>query len=416
MGGTFNLFLPQFPNSMKLFFLLPCLLLLQHLNAQKLLKGIVLDAERNAPVSKASIFLSNTSVGTMANDEGRFQLYVPAGKFDLIVSSIGYSTFSAPINATEITDSAIVLKLKLKAPDLEEIVIEPYEKDGWQKWGKWFTDNFIGTSEYSRDCRIVNPEVLKFRNSKKSNALLVVAIAPLLIENNAFGYRVTYQLESFHFDFKTHYLLYTGYPFFEAMQGSDRKQRAWEKNREDAFSGSMLQFMRALYRNRLAQEGFEVRRLQKFQNAEKERVRMVYKRSMAADNHGRIISTINSDSTAYYNRIMKEADYKSSIGNHLLSGDSIAYAIDSTLAGLDFPDYLLVTYKNKSVPYEFKQLYPKSNDAVMSEITLINSKPVEVLANGSYFNPEDLLSNGYWAWWEKIGTMLPFDYQQPPKK
>ena len=52
---------------------------------------------------------------------------------------------------------------------------------------------------------------------------------------------------------------------------------------------------------------------------------------------------------------------------------------------------------------------------MMSELLLINGRPVEVLANGSYFNPEDLLSSGWWGWWEKMGTMLPFDYQPPLK-
>jgi hypothetical protein len=63
------------------------------------------------------------------------------------------------------------------------------------------------------------------------------------------------------------------------------------------------------------------------------------------------------------------------------------------------------------VPAEFKQTFPRSSDALQSEITLLNGKPVEVFANGAYFNPQDLLSSGYWGWWEKIGTMLPFDYQ-----
>ncbi|HEY0041167.1 MAG TPA: hypothetical protein VGB71_10920, partial [Flavisolibacter sp.] len=68
-----------------------------------------------------------------------------------------------------------------------------------------------------------------------------------------------------------------------------------------------------------------------------------------------------------------------------------------------------------NVPTEYKQLFPRSADYLMSEINLINGKPVEVLANGSFYHPEDLLSSGYWGWWEKIGTMLPFDYQSTKK-
>jgi hypothetical protein len=199
------------------------------------------------------------------------------------------------------------------------------------------------------------------------------------------------------------------------MTGSDRKKRGWEKAREDVYYGSMLQFMRAVYRNRIKEEGFEVRRMKKVPNAEKQRIRSVYRNSVRPDENGRMVSVVNRDSSAYYNHIMSQEDFKRVIGQDILPGDSIAYAIDSSVAGLYFDDFLLVIYKNKSLPAEFRQLFPKSSDAVMSEITLINAQPIQVYANGSYYNPEDLLSSGYWGWWEKMGTMLPFDYQ-PSKK
>lgn len=382
--------------------------------AQKLLKGVVLDAEKNTPVPKASVFLNNTSVGTTADNEGAFSFWLPAGRYELIVSSVGYATHNRSINTADAADF-LTVKLTLKAPDLEAVIIEPFEKDGWEKWGRWFTDNFIGTSALGRDCRIVNPEVIKFRNSKKSNTLTAVALAPLQIENKALGYRITYQLENFRYDFKQRYLLYAGYPFFEPLQGSDRRQRKWEVAREEAYQGSMLQFMRALYRNRLAEEGFEVRRLVKMPNAEKQRVQAVYKASVRADANGVLVSAVNRDSTAYYNHILSQEDYKPLLGKELLSGDSIAYAVDTTTAGLHFSDYLLITYKHRSLPAEYKQAFPKSGEAMTSELSLINGRPVEVFSNGAYYNPEDLLSSGYWGWWEKIGTMLPFDYK-PPKR
>jgi hypothetical protein len=398
---------------MRVLFLLFCFPF-STLFAQKLVKGIVLDAEQNLPIPKASVFLNNTSIGTTADNEGNFTLSIPAGRFDLIVSSIGYGTYNQSINGSEVADF-LTIKLKLKAPDLEAVIIEPFEKDGWAKWGRWFTDNFIGTSEYGRDTRIINPEVIKFRNSKKNGELTAIAIAPLQIENKALGYRLTYQLENFRYSFKERYLLYAGYPFFEMMPGGDRKQRKWEKAREDVYHGSMLQFMRALYRNKIMEEGFEVRRLKKIPNVEKQRVRMVYKTSVRADEHGRLISTVNTDSTEYYNHVMSQNDYKNFVEKEPVPGDSIAYAISKAVAGFEFPDYLLVTYKHKTAPAEYRQVYPKNGTAISSEITLINGRPVEVLANGSYFNPEDLLSIGWWGWWEKIGTMLPFDYQ-PPKQ
>jgi hypothetical protein len=50
---------------------------------------------------------------------------------------------------------------------------------------------------------------------------------------------------------------------------------------------------------------------------------------------------------------------------------------------------------------------------MMSQIVLINDTPIEIEANGSYYSPTDLMALGYWAWSEKIATMLPFDYTPP---
>jgi hypothetical protein len=380
------------------------------LHAQKLVKGIVVDAEKNIPVPKASVFLNNTSIGTTASEDGKFELRIPEGRYELIISSVGYQTHNQSIVANE-TPDFITIKLQVKTPELETIFIEPYEKNGWQNWGAWFIDNFLGLSEYGRDCKIKNHDVLKFRNSKRENALTVIATAPLVIENKALGYKITYQLENFRYDFKTRYLFYAGYPFFENMEGSDRKKRKWEMAREDVFKGSVLQFMRALYRNKIKEEGFEVRRLQKIPNAEKQRIKMVYKTSRTVDDKGISISTVKRDSVPYYDHIMSQEDFETVIGKDILPGDSIAYAVDSTTAGIFFEDYLLIIYKHKSVPPEFKQRFPKSGSEIMSEITLINAKPLQVFANGAFFNPEDLLSSGYWGWWEKMGTMLPFDYE-----
>jgi hypothetical protein len=83
---------------------------------------------------------------------------------------------------------------------------------------------------------------------------------------------------------------------------------------------------------------------------------------------------------------------------------------------MDFPDYLLIIYKNGIAPPEYMRQFPKNSSAIMSQVTLHNQKPIEIQANGSYYQPSDLVSFGYWAWFEKIATMLPFDYKANDRK
>jgi hypothetical protein len=381
-------------------------------NSQTLLKGVVVDEEKNRPISNASVFLNTTTFGTVTNSQGSFELLIPNGKYELIVSSIGYDTYNETINTDKAPDF-VTIRLKVKTQVMEAVVVEPYEKDGWNKWGKFFLENFIGTSANARNCKIKNIGAIHFRNSKKKNELSAIADEPLIVENKALGYTLQYQLESFVYNFKSRYLIYTGYPFFQPMKGNAGRQKRWERRRSEAYFGSMMHFMRAVYRDKIAEENFEVRSLQKIPNIEKQRVKTAYSTNQhrVTTSAGTIaLTTINKDTASYYDQVLAQEDYRDVIGKNLVVGDSIAYGIDSTTVGLYFKDYLLVIYKNKLAPLEYRQLYPKSSTAMMSQIVLINQTPVAIEVNGSYFNPVDLMSTGYWAWSEKIATMLPFDY------
>ncbi|MDB5197731.1 MAG: hypothetical protein JWP88_2102, partial [Flaviaesturariibacter sp.] len=378
---------------------------------QKLLKGTVLDVENGQPLSGASVFLSNTSVGTTANAQGQFALNIPLGRYDLIVSSIGFETYSQTINSATIAE-LITIKLNPKAKELATVIVEPFEKDGWDKWGKFFLDKFIGTSAAASNCVLKNKELIKFRNSKKSNELTAMALGPLVIENKALGYTIRYQLEDFIYNFQTHYLYYAGYPLFEQMPGGAARQHRWERAREKAYYGSVMHFMRSVFTNTLEKEDFEVYALKKILNAEKARVREANrKRIQITPGKALKVESAVKDSADYYSRILAQEDFMNFVSNTKLTGDSIAYAVNNTTAGMDFPDYLLVIYNKGVVPPEYRQQFPKNGTSIMSEITLINNRPIEIQANGSYYLPADLMSLGYWAWSEKIATMLPFDYK-----
>jgi hypothetical protein len=384
-------------------------------HAQKVLKGMIIEEETGNPVSAASVYLNNTSIGTTSNAQGQFELSLPAGKFDLIVSSIGFDTYSQAINATTI-DSSLTIKLLPKVKALETVVLEPYLKDGWEKWGKFFLENFIGTSAYATECRIKNPKVIRFRHSKNTNKLTAHVMEPLVIENKALGYSIHYQLENFTYDFKNRYVFYEGYPFFAPMKGNSVKQKRWGKNRKKVYEGSMLHFMRSLYQNKINDEGFTINYLKKIPNAEKQRVKDLHAKATKTVQSGNATIAVNSmtanaDSVEYYDSVIEQADYFDVINKTQLTGDSIAYGIDSTTAGLYFSDYLLVVYKKGIVPAKYQELFPRAGAEMISQLTLLRNEPVAIEATGAYYQPSNVLSLGYWAWFEKIATLLPFDYE-----
>ncbi len=287
-------------------------------------------------------------------------------------------------------------------------------------------ENFIGTSAFAEDCKLLNKEGIKFRFSKKNNILQAFADERLVIENKALGYIVKYALTRFTFDFNTKMFLYQGYPLFEEMETNrDRIRKKWLSNREEAYYGSMMHFMRSLYRNKLIEQKFEVRKLIKLSSEEQKRVKAAYmKARIPISMNGNMVVTDDSksglppDTLAYYRKVMQDPAGFDILINQLLPGDSIAYAIDSLMAGFEFSDNLQVVYPPKKTPFEYSRTMRRtpSELPITSELFRVTRDPIVVLANGNFFEGTNLISSGYWAWSEKIAALLPTDYWPPPKK
>lgn len=393
--------------------------------AQQALRGKVIASDSKQPIHLANVFLSNTSIGTVTNAEGVFILdRFPQGRFDVVISCIGYETYVTTIQYAQLP-AFIEVVLKPKVNILQEVVVEPYEKNGWERYGKFFIENFIGTSALAADCKLKNPETIRFRYNKKENILRAFADEPIVLENRALGYILRYDLKVFEYNYGTRIFYFQGYPLFEDIE-SDRKRllNRWERNRTEAYYGSMMHFMRSLFRNQLIEEGFEIRKLIKVSEEEKKRVRNIYNSRTYINSNGNIVvndsllGNGNKDSADYYRKVMRQPEKMAVLIDQLLPGDSIAFAIDSFTAGLYFDDHLQVIYKYKQAPNEYvrvNSLSVQPKTPVVSEIVLPRKNAIAVLANGSYFEGLDLITSGYWGWWEKLATMLPFDYK-PPKK
>ena len=85
--------------------------------------GIVLNGETGSPVPNASVFITNTSKGTVTAMNGTFELRaIAAGKYDLIISSVGYST-----QVYSFSSEKLPLQLKVylepKATELEAVIV-----------------------------------------------------------------------------------------------------------------------------------------------------------------------------------------------------------------------------------------------------------------------------------------------------
>ena len=91
------------------------------LSAQEItVSGIIID-ETGVPVPGAAVVIQNTTTGTSADFDGKFQLDAPSDAI-LVISSIGFTTTQVPVNGQK----ELNITLQSDVQNLEEVVVVGY--------------------------------------------------------------------------------------------------------------------------------------------------------------------------------------------------------------------------------------------------------------------------------------------------
>lgn len=354
-----------------IFSILICLLLQTNAFSQAfyIITGTVLNGETGSTMQGASVVAENTTIGTVTDADGNFKMWLPNGGHNISVTYSGYSTSTQRVANVD-AGKNLTLVLMPRTTDLTDVVVVASNevKDGWEKYGSFFFDNFIGRSTIARTCVIRNPEVLKFYFSKRRNRLKVMADEPVIIHNPSLGYNIRYSLDSFTHEYTGGLSYYSGFMFFEEQYANMEIPETIDAARQQAFNGSVLHFMRSLFNKTLQKDGFEVQLLVK--TNEKERAITV---------------------KDFY----KALNYKK---------DEQANTIHITP---NQPDVVVIYTKEKP---EAGYLTNDSTDVDFQfSIVEVTKDGLTIEENGYYYDQSDLLFKEYWTW-EKVGDMVPYDY------
>ncbi|NUO80398.1 TonB-dependent receptor [candidate division KSB1 bacterium] len=93
-------------------------------HAQGTLRGVVTDSLDNSPLVGANVYLMGTALGSATNLEGVYRIErIPAGKYTLRISYIGYVTRDVAVEVED--DRSLALNVSLKADVLqgEEVIV-----------------------------------------------------------------------------------------------------------------------------------------------------------------------------------------------------------------------------------------------------------------------------------------------------
>src|ERR1700741_2923999 len=160
--------------------------------AQFKVTGKIIDSADKKPIPGATVFLSNASVGTATTIDGNFTLNnVRGGQYELVVSMIGYATYRKTLL---VNDQITVpdIYISSKSIPLAEVKIRP--DPDWAAHYEVFREEFLGSSPYSRKCKILNPELINFQFDKNTRTLTASSSNYIVVENKALGYKVKYML------------------------------------------------------------------------------------------------------------------------------------------------------------------------------------------------------------------------------
>ena len=351
---------------MKIYLLITawCLFLSGNLIARTTITGIVTDS-LNAPIPYASVYFSGTTVGTLTNAKGSFTLTIPQdGTYELICSCIGFKTHSQIIQ-TEGSSIKINIQLPEHIVLMKEVLVKGNDPNRPENYAQ-FLKSFIGRTENATFCTIENQTDLILYRDTTDNNLIAYSLKPLIITNSSFGYKIIYDLEHFQYNLNTKHLRFSGKCYFEDISNQKLGNSRTKRNRQIAYYGSRMHFLRALFADSLSQENFKI-----------------------YDTH--------SDLQGNWLKLPKT-----------LHETDLRVALTTDSMTLYHANPVAITYKNNHLNYD------DHSSREFSSVILF-SDTLQVYKNGYYAESYNLSWGGNMSY-DRIAEMLPYDFVPKAKR
>jgi len=230
-----------------------------HLSAySQVIQGTVFDKNTKDPVGYAYLYFSGTFSGTQTDPDGNFNLDASKNRsIPLTISAIGY--YSVTLNEY-LTGKPLSVYLIPKVYELNEVKISAKSLARKRKSNLLlFREYFLGATDNARECEILNESDITFNYDSDRDTLKAYASKPILIDNRALGYKVTYYLDKFEYIRDNESFSFRGNIIFQEDLNTEQSQKEhFDRKRKYAYLGSRMHFFRALWYDDLKSTGFKV--------------------------------------------------------------------------------------------------------------------------------------------------------------
>lgn len=338
--------------------------------------GIITDKESNEPLVGVNVFLNGTTLGCSSNKLGEYEiLNVPPGTYRLVVSMIGYRSRNLSISISKNSLGEVNFKLNPISYELLDVNIIAERDEEWLENMRRFRNNFIGTSENSENCIIINREIIEFIKLDNGD-LKASAPATINILNEALGYRIKFDLKEFRLA-RNGEVDYMGDVWYEKLAPKNELQEnEWIEKRLDAYQGSLKHFLISLCKKSLFEEGF---------------------------------LTYNNIYYPRWGQLRRRNFSRPDL-------EGMIYTISTLKREITFDDYIMVVYLEEYEETDYVQYryeYGSTITRELEEQTSWMHLPFGYAIfdiNGNVIDDyHNIKVYGYWAWL-KVADMLPMDY------
>lgn len=326
------------------------------------ISGIIKNA-KGAGIESVTVFLDGSIRATMTNAKGQFDMpYINPGTYQLMITMVGH----APIKKNVIIrDKSAYIDTVLQVRPVMLSQVSIGGKSLNDQYYKLFLKMFLGESANAKSCTILNPKQIEFSTEKK--LLKAYTDDFLIIENKNLGYRIKYLLRKFEYDMANPRTFYEGESIFEDMPGTPEQKLKWTANRQKAYYGSLMHYLRALHTNKTMEEGFLT-----YQILSREMPPVV---------------------------IAPNAVYTEQLINR----------VDSTFINFRYKDLLYSIYDKKKASEQIKPVKELTAIVAVAKTGSIFRLDAEIDKQGSYSDYKNYEIHGYWGQ-KRLGDQLPLEY------
>jgi len=398
----------------KLFFYL-LILLPGGVAAQVSISGSVINRADKKPIPDASVFLSNTTIGGKTAADGTFILHnVKPGKYELVVSVVGFQTYNKLITAERGNVDLPTTLLSPKTISLNEVTVKFVVDPKRNKYYKWFKDEFLGTSWRADECKITNPALLDLYYNDTTKILTATSADFLQVENDALGYKIKYLLTGFSkntFAPATKKVQYKGSAVFEEMTGTPAQQKRWQKRRLEVYEGSLTHFLRCVLNNTYEDAGFRVYRLLNSPDPRRPADSVVSAKVKLFEQLARRSGKYDDSLNYWRAKAMAPAFTQLLDPTPLKQSEIVKLTDEKGLYALSGKEgsLLVVYYKDHMIDGSEKLGEPYDPLKKLKTVINFNTTNVFLDRNGTISDPAVLSLDGAWSNY-RMAELLPVDY------